>query len=80
MRSWRCVLVVNKMISYYSAKYGGSPGPGEEVPQVDKLAVPLILDVDNAPAVLATPNGLTIDDDGALRTDNCERNHALWEE
>ena len=40
--------------------------PSEEVAQVDELAVPLVLNVDNAPAVLAATDGLAVDDDGAL--------------
>ena len=40
--------------------------PCEEVAQVDELAVPLVLDVDNAPAVLAATDGLAVDDNSAL--------------
>lgn len=36
--------------------------PGKEVAQVNKLAVIRVLDVHNTPAVLATTNGLAIDD------------------
>ena len=52
-------------------------GPGEEVAEVDELAVPLVLNVDDSPAVLAATDGLAVDDDGALRADNSEGDHAL---
>jgi hypothetical protein len=51
--------------------------PEEEVPEVDELAMALVLDIDNTPAVLATANGLTVDNDGAVRADNSKGNHAL---
>ena len=51
--------------------------PGEEVAEVDELAVPLVLDVDDAPAVLAAADGLAVDDDRALGADNCEGDHIL---
>ena len=51
--------------------------PGEEVAEVDELAVPLVLNVDDSPAVLAATNGLAVDDDGALGADNSEGDHAL---
>ena len=41
-------------------------GPGEEVAEVVELAVLLVLDVDDAPAVLAAADGLTVDDDVAF--------------
>ena len=50
---------------------------GKEVAQVNKLAVVLILDVDNTPAVLAAANLLAIHDDGLLTADNGERNDIL---
>lgn len=40
--------------------------PCEEVSQVNELAVLLVLNVDNSPAVLATTDGLAIDDHVAL--------------
>jgi hypothetical protein len=49
----------------------------EEVPQVDEFAVVLVLDVDNAPPVLATPDLLAIDNDGLLGADNGEGNQTL---
>lgn len=50
----------------------------EEVPQVDELAVVLILDVDNAPPVLTTADLLAIDNDGLLGADNSEGDQALF--
>ena len=52
-------------------------GPGKEVAQVDELAVPLILNVDDAPAVLAATDGLAVDDHRALRANNSEGDHVL---
>jgi hypothetical protein len=53
-------------------------GAGQEVAQVDKLAVVLILHVDNTPAVLAAANLLAVDDDSLLTTDNGEGNDILY--
>jgi hypothetical protein len=47
---------------------------------MDKLAVCLILDIDNTPSVLAATDGLAINDDTFLRADDCERNDALRNE
>lgn len=49
----------------------------EEVSEVDEFAVVLVLDVDNAPPVLATPDLLAVDDDGLLGTDNSEGDQTL---
>jgi hypothetical protein len=49
----------------------------EEVAQVDEFAVLLILDVDDAPAVLTTANLLAVDNDVLLGADNSEGNQAL---
>jgi hypothetical protein len=38
-------------------------GAGEEVSEVDKFAVVLVLDVDNSPSVLATSDLLATNDD-----------------
>ena len=38
-------------------------GPEQEVAKGDEFAVVLVLDVDDAPSVLATPNLPAIDDD-----------------
>lgn len=51
--------------------------PEKEVAQVDKLAVVLVLHVDDTPPVLAAPNLLTIDNDRLLGTDDGERNQVL---
>lgn len=45
-------------------------GAGQEVAQVDELAVVLVLDIDNTPAVLATANLLAVDNNGLLTADN----------
>jgi hypothetical protein len=45
-------------------------GAGQEVAQVDKFAVVLVLDVDDTPAVLAAANLLAIDNNGLLAADN----------
>lgn len=50
---------------------------GEEVAEVHKFAVVLILDIDDTPAVLATANLLARNDDGLLRADNSEWNDVL---
>lgn len=49
--------------------------PREEVPQVDKLAMPLILAIDDAPSVLPPPDGLAVDHHRPLRADYCEGEH-----
>lgn len=55
-------------------------GASEEVAEVNELAVVLILDVDDTPAVLATTDLLASDNDGLLRSDNSERNDVLEDE
>lgn len=45
-------------------------GTGQEVAQVDELAVVLILDVDDTPAVLTATNLLAVDHNGLLTTNN----------
>ena len=52
-------------------------GAGQEVSQVDELAVVLVLDVDDSPPVLAAADLLAVDDDGLLRADNGEGNDVL---
>lgn len=47
-------------------------GAGQEVAEVDKFAVLLILDIDGSPAVLATADSLAIDVDVALAADDGE--------
>ena len=51
--------------------------PSEEVAEGNELAVRLVLDVDDTPAVLAAANRLTLHDNGALRTNNREGNDVL---
>lgn len=53
--------------------------PGQEVSQVVEVAVLLVLDVHDAPAVLAAPDRLTVDHDVPFRPDDRERHHALRE-
>lgn len=45
-------------------------GAGQEVAEIDKLAVVLILDIDDTPAVLTSTNLLAIDDNGLFATNN----------
>lgn len=54
-------------------------GAEQEVPEVDELAVVLVLDVDDAPAVLAAADLLAVDNDGVLGADDCEGDHVLDE-
>ena len=49
----------------------------EEVPEVDELAVSLVLDVDGAPAVLTAAHGLAVDVDVLLRADDGEGDDGL---
>lgn len=51
---------------------------GEEVTQVNKFAVALVLDVNHTPTVLASANLLAIDDDSLLTSDNGEGNDFLY--
>lgn len=50
----------------------------QEVPEVNKLALVLVLDVDNAPPVLATANLFAVDNDRLLGTNDGKRNQALY--
>lgn len=50
---------------------------GQEIAQVDELAVVLVLDVDNTPAVLAAANLLAVDNNGLLTADNREGDNIL---
>lgn len=52
-------------------------GAGQEVAQRDELAVRLVLDVDDAPPVLAAADLLAVDDNGLLRADDGEGNDVL---
>lgn len=52
-------------------------GPGQEVAQVNKLAVVLILDVDDTPPVLTAANLLAVDDNGLLAANHREGNDVL---
>ena len=63
--------------SYYSKPRRGGNVPSKEVPEVDKLAVLLVLDINHSPAGLASADGLSVNDDAALGTDDSERNHVL---
>lgn len=49
----------------------------EKITQIDKLAVVLVFDVDDAPSVLTAADLLAINHDGLLGTDNGEGNEAL---
>lgn len=50
---------------------------GEEIPEIDKFAVILILDIDDAPLVLATTNLLAINNDSLLASHHCKRDDVL---
>ena len=54
-------------------------GAEQEVAEVDEFAVVLVLDVDNAPPVLAATDLLAVDDDGLFRADDGEGDEALQE-
>ena len=53
--------------------------PGQKVSQIDKLAVPLVLDVNHPPPRLSAPDGFAFDDDGTFRPDDGKGNHRLNE-
>lgn len=53
--------------------------PCQEVPEVNKLAVALVLNVDDPPAVLATADSLPINDHVTFRTNDCKGDHVLME-
>ena len=52
--------------------------PGKEVTQGDELAVGLVLNVDNTPAVLACAHGLAVNHHALLRADDSKGNHVLY--
>lgn len=52
--------------------------PGQEVAQVDEFAVILVLDVDDAPAVLPATDGTAVDCDGLFAADDGEWDELLW--
>lgn len=52
--------------------------PGEEVPERDELAVGLILNIHDPPAVLASADRLAVNEDVTLGTDDSQRNHVLY--
>lgn len=49
----------------------------EEVSQVNEFAMGLVLNIDNAPSVLATSDLVTIDNDGLLGSDDSKGNQIL---
>lgn len=51
--------------------------PREEVSEIDKFAVSLVLDIDDSPPVLAPSDWLAIDNDTALGAHNGEGKHGL---
>jgi hypothetical protein len=53
-------------------------GAGEEVSEVDKFAVVLVLDIDDSPSVLTATDLLAPDDDWLLRPNNRERDDVLY--
>ena len=52
--------------------------PRQEVPEVHKLAVVGILDVDDTPAGLAATHRLAVDDDVVLRANNSKGDDLLF--
>lgn len=52
-------------------------GAREEVAEIDKFAVILILDIDHAPSVLATTDLFTVDDDVLFASNDGERDNIL---
>ncbi len=52
-------------------------GAGKEVAEVDKFAVVLVLDIDHSPTVLASTDLLACNNNGLLRSNNCEWNDIL---
>lgn len=52
-------------------------GASQEVPQIHKLAVVLILHINDAPSILTATNLLTIDNDCFLTADDSEWNDIL---
>jgi hypothetical protein len=58
-------------------KYERKGLPREEVSQMHELAVTLVLDIDNAPTVLATTDRLAVNNHVAFGTNDSERNNVL---
>lgn len=52
-------------------------GASEEVSEIDKFTVVLVLHVDHAPPVLTAADLLAVDDDRSLAADNGKRNDIL---
>lgn len=50
---------------------------GEEISEIDKFAVILILNIDDTPFVLAATNLLAINNDGLLASHNCKWDDVL---
>lgn len=78
MRSCKCDLRTNSC-QFNSGLAGVRHKPSEEVSQVHKLAVRSILDVYYAPAVLTTPDSLSINNNVTLRAHDSERDDFLWQ-
>ena len=51
--------------------------PREEVPEIVEVAVLLILDIDEAPAVLPATDGLAVNDDVPLASDHRKGDEGL---
>lgn len=56
---------------------GNASLPGQEIAQVYKLAMLLVLDIDDPPPILSSADALSIKHDRAFRANNCERDHCL---
>lgn len=72
-----CSVRTRHALSARIAQQSRPDEPSQEVPQVVELAMLLILDVDDAPSVLATANRSTIDNDISFRANDSEWDHVL---
>ena len=51
--------------------------PRQEVPEIVEVAVLLVLDIDETPAVLPASDGLAVNDDVPLASDHCKGDEGL---
>ena len=56
---------------------GSTPLPGQEIAQIYKLAMLLILNIDDPPPILSPADALAIEHDRALRANDCKGDHCL---
>jgi hypothetical protein len=67
----------DKFISVTVKAAHASYVPGQEVPQIHKLAMSFVLNIDGCPSGFTTPDSLSVNDDRLLRADHSEGNHVL---